>query len=78
MFNKSVIHWYINQDISRETTIHSKVQGREKMIISCEGIKLENFSNIMLIKVLRTGNILLTIKESIQQVLESYQWDNKC
>jgi hypothetical protein len=43
------------------------------MIISCEGIKLENFSNIMLIKVLRTGNILLTIKESIQQVLESYQ-----
>jgi hypothetical protein len=32
----------------------------------------------MLIRVLRTGNILPTIKESIQQVLESYQWDNRC
>ncbi len=49
----------------------------KKLIIRSESIKLENFSNIMLIRVLRTGNILPTLKESIQQVLESYQWDNK-
>ncbi len=54
-----------------------KFNEAKKLITSCGGIKLENFSNIMLIRVLRTGNILPTIKESIQQVLESYQWDNK-